>query len=132
MDLIRYSPLSGPVVPLDDVADPVFARRMAGDALAIDPLDFGFCCRAVTQFHRKWHALTLTTDEGVLILIHVGIETVGLDGQEFQVRVSDGQRMSKGDLLVEFDVDMIARTAKSLIRRCPGREQQLLSPGKSI
>ena len=74
MDLIRYSPLFGPVVPLDDVADPVFARR----------------------------------------------------------RVSDGQRMSKGDLLVEFDVDMIARTAKSLIHRCPGREQQFLSPGKSI
>jgi phosphotransferase system IIA component len=74
MDLIRYSPLFGPVVPLDDVADPVFTRR----------------------------------------------------------RVSDGQRMSKGDLLVEFDVDMIARTAKSLIHRCPGRERQFLSPGKSI
>ncbi|MGA9579174.1 MAG: PTS glucose transporter subunit IIA, partial [Terrimicrobiaceae bacterium] len=93
---------------------------------------FGFCCRAAPQVHRKRHAVTLTTDEGVEILIHVGIETVGLDGQGFQVWVSDGERMSKGDLLVEFDVDMIARTAKSLIHRCPGRERQFLSPGKSI
>ena len=118
MDLIFYSPLSGPVVPLEDVPDPVFAQRMAGDGLAIDPLDnrvLSPCVGKVTQVHRKRHAVTLATDEGVEILIHIGIETVSLNGEGFQVRVSDGQRVSKGDLLIEFDADVIARKAKSLI-----------------
>ncbi len=118
MDLIFYSPLSGPVVPLEDVPDPVFAERMAGDGLAIDPLDnrvLSPCNGKVTQVHRKRHAVTLATDEGVEILIHIGIETVNLDGEGFQVRVSDGQRVSKGDLLIEFDADLIARKAKSLV-----------------
>jgi len=118
MDLIFYSPLSGPVLPLEDVPDPVFAQRMAGDGLGIDPLDHRVlspCNGKVTQVHRKRHAVTLATDEGVEILIHIGIETVSLDGEGFQVRVSDGQRVSKGDLLIEFDADLIARKAKSLI-----------------
>ena len=118
MDLIFYSPLSGPVVPLEDVPDPVFAQRMAGDGLAIDPLDnrvLSPCVGKVTQVHRKRHAVTLATEEGVEILIHIGIETVSLDGEGFQVRVSDGQRVSRGDLLIEFDADVIARKAKSLI-----------------
>ena len=118
MDLIFYSPLSGPVVPLEEVPDPVFAQRMAGDGLAIDPLDHRLlspCSGMVTRVHRNRHAVGLATDEGVKILIHIGIETVGLDGEGFQVRVSDGQRVSKGDLLIEFDVDLIARKAKSLI-----------------
>ncbi len=86
MDLIFYSPLSGPVVPLEDVPDPVFAQRMAGDGLAIDPLDnrvLSPCSGKVTQVHRKRHAVTLATDEGVEILIHIGIETVSLDGEGF-------------------------------------------------
>jgi phosphoenolpyruvate-protein phosphotransferase len=118
MDLIFYSPLSGPVVPLEDVPDPVFAQRMAGDGLAIDPIDnrvLSPCSGKVTQVHRKRHAVTLATAEGVEILIHIGIETVSLDGEGFQVRVSDGQQVSKGDLLIEFDADLIVRKAKSLI-----------------
>ena len=118
MDLIIYSPLSGPVVPLEEVPDPVFAQRMAGDGSAIDPLDHRLlspCSGKVTRVHRNRHAVGLATDEGVKILIHIGIETVGLDGEGFQVRVSDGQRVSKGDLLIEFDADLIARKAKSLI-----------------
>jgi multiphosphoryl transfer protein len=118
MDLIFYSPLSGPVVPLEDVPDPVFAQRMAGDGLAVDPTDHRVlspCNAKVTQVHRKRHAVTLATDEGVEILIHIGIETVGLDGEGFEVRVSDGQRVSQGDLLIEFDADLIARKAKSLM-----------------
>jgi multiphosphoryl transfer protein len=118
MDLIFYSPLSGPVVSLEDVPDPVFAQRMAGEGLAVDPIDHRVlspCNAKVTQVHRKRHAVTLATDQGVEILIHIGIETVGLDGEGFQVRVSDGQQVSQGDLLIEFDADLIARKAKSLM-----------------
>src|ERR1700747_1284399 len=106
MDLIFYSPLSGPVVPLEEVPDPVFAQRMGGDGLAIDPLDrrvLSPCNGKVTQVHRKRHAVALATDEGVEILIHIGIETVSLDGEGLEVGVPDGRRGGKGDLLVGFD-----------------------------
>jgi glucose-specific phosphotransferase system IIA component len=118
VDIIFYSPLSGPVIPLEEVPDPVFAQRMAGDGLAIDPLDcraLSPCSAKVVQVHRHQHVVGLATDEGAKILIHVGIETVKLNGEGFRVRVSNGQRVSKGDLLIEFDADLIARKAKSLI-----------------
>src|SRR5208337_4216553 len=105
MDLIFYSPLSGRAVPLEDVPDPVFAQRMAGDGLAIDPLDnrvLSPCNGQVTQVHRKRHAVTLATAERVEILIHIGIETVSLDGEGFQGRVSGGQTVNTGDPLIEF------------------------------
>ncbi|MBV8901431.1 MAG: PTS glucose transporter subunit IIA, partial [Verrucomicrobia bacterium] len=88
MDAAFFAPLSGPVVPLGDVPDPVFAQRMAGDGLAIDPVDnrvLSPCDGKVAQVHRKRHAVTLVTPEGVEILIHVGIETVNLNGEGFEV-----------------------------------------------
>ena len=115
---ILYAPLSGPVVPLQDVPDPVFAQRMAGEGPAIDPVDnqvLSPCSGKVTQVHRKRHAVTLATDEGVEILIHIGIETVNLGGEGFQIRVSDGQRVKRGDVLIEFNADLIACKAKSLV-----------------
>jgi len=69
----------------------------------------------VTQVHRKRHAVTLATDQGVEILIHIGIETVNLGGEGFGIRVSDGQRVKRGDVLMEFDADLIVRKAKSLV-----------------
>ena len=118
MDSAVFAPLSGPVVPLGDVPDPVFAQRMAGDGLAIDPVDnrvLSPCDGKVVQVHRKQHAVTLATDEGAEILIHVGIETVNLNGEGFQVRCSEGQRVNKGEPLLEFDADLIVRRAKSLV-----------------
>jgi multiphosphoryl transfer protein len=118
MDSAFFAPLSGPVVPLGDVPDPVFAQRMAGDGLAIDPVDnrvLSPCDGKVAQVHRKRHAATVVTDEGVEILIHVGIETVNLNGEGFEVRCSEGQRVSRGEPLIEFDADLIVRKAKSLV-----------------
>lgn len=118
MDSTFFAPLSGPVIPLGDVPDPVFAQRMAGDGLAIDPVDnrvLSPCDGKVAQVHRKRHAVTLATDEGVEILIHVGIETVNLNGEGFEVRCSEGQGVSRGDPLLEFDADLIVRKAKSLV-----------------
>ena len=115
---ILYSPLSGPVAPLQNVPDPVFAQGMAGDGLAIDPIDsrvLSPCSAKVKQVHRKRHAVTLVTDQGAELLIHVGIETVNLGGEGFEVRVSDGQRVQRGDVLLEFDPDLIVRKAKSLV-----------------
>jgi phosphotransferase system IIA component len=73
------------------------------------------CNGKIAQVHRKRHAVTLATDEGFEILIPTGIGTVSLDGEGFQIQVSDGQRVNKGDLWVEFDADLIAQKAKSSI-----------------
>ena len=81
--LTLLAPLSGVVVPLDQVPDPAFARRLAGDGLALDPLDQRLvapCDARVLHVHRAGHALTLSAS-GLEILIHVGLDTVKLKGR---------------------------------------------------
>ena len=112
-----FAPLSGILVPLDDVPDPAFAQRLAGDGIAIDPLDqrvVAPCDGRVLQVHRAGHALTLSAF-GLEILIHVGLDTVKLKGKGFKARVTAGDEVRKGDELMTFDADYIATNAHSLI-----------------
>ena len=112
-----FAPFSGIVVPLDDVPDPAFAQRLAGDGIAIDPLDqrvVAPCDGRVLQVHRAGHALTLSAF-GLEILIHVGLDTVKLKGKGFTARVKAGDDVRKGDELMTFDADYIATNAVSLI-----------------
>jgi phosphotransferase system HPr (HPr) family protein len=118
MELTFYAPLSGPIVPLETVPDPVFAQRMAGDGVGIDPITgvlLAPCDGRLAQVHRKRHAVTITTEEGIELLIHIGIDTVDLDGEGFTARVTEGQRVRRGDVLIEFDIDRVALKAKSLV-----------------
>ena len=111
------APLSGIVVPLDQVPDPAFARRLAGDGLALEPLDQRLvapCDARVVHVHRAGHALTLSAS-GLEILIHVGLDTVMLNGKGFDPRVKAGDEVRTGDLLLTFDADYIATHARSLI-----------------
>ena len=112
-----FAPFSGILVPLDDVPDPAFAQRLAGDGIAIDPLDqrvVAPCDGRVLQVHRAGHALTLSA-YGLEILIHVGLDTVKLKGKGFKARVKAGDEVRKGDELLTFDADYIATNAVSLI-----------------
>lgn len=112
------SPVAGWVTPLDDVPDPVFAERMLGDGVAVDPVDgrvIAPAAGAVTSIHPAGHAVTLRLDSGPVLLIHVGLDTVALDGAGFTAAVKDGQRVEQGDLLIEFDIDLVARRARSLV-----------------
>jgi phosphocarrier protein FPr len=112
-----FAPISGILVPLDDVPDPAFAQRLAGDGIAIDPLDqrvVAPCDGRVLQVHRAGHALTLSAF-GLEILIHVGLDTVKLKGKGFTARVKRGDEVRKGDELMTFDADYIATNAVSLI-----------------
>ncbi|HJR67471.1 MAG TPA: phosphoenolpyruvate--protein phosphotransferase [Gemmatimonadaceae bacterium] len=112
-----FAPFSGILVPLDDVPDPAFAQRLAGDGIAIDPLDqrvVAPCDGRVLQVHRAGHALTLSAF-GLEILIHVGLDTVKLKGKGFTARVKAGDDVRKGDELMTFDADYIATNAVSLI-----------------
>jgi multiphosphoryl transfer protein len=111
------APISGIVVPLDQVPDPVFAQRLVGDGIAIDPLDQRLvapCDARVLQVHRAGHALTLSAS-GLEILIHVGLDTVKLNGRGFSSTVKAGDEVRTGDLLMTFDADFIATHARSLL-----------------
>jgi phosphocarrier protein FPr/phosphocarrier protein len=118
MSLAIASPLAGWATPLSDVPDPVFAEKMLGDGVAIDPVEGRLVAPGagvVVSVHPAGHAVTLQLDAGPVLLMHIGLETVGLGGEGFAPKVVDGQRVAAGELLVEFDVDRLARTAKSLI-----------------
>ena len=117
-DLILLSPLDGWAASLDEAADPVFADRMLGDGVAIDPTTgelYAPCAGQVIGVQRTLHAITLRTANGAEILMHLGLETVGLNGEGFTAHVADGQAVAAGDLLLSFDLDFVARRAKSLI-----------------
>lgn len=112
------SPLAGWATPLGEVPDPVFADRMLGDGVAIDPVEGRLVAPGagiVLSVHPAGHAVTLALDTGPVLLMHIGLETVGLGGAGFAPKVADGARVAAGDLLVEFDLDRLARTAKSLV-----------------
>jgi phosphocarrier protein FPr/phosphocarrier protein len=112
------SPLAGWITPLDAVPDPVFAERMLGDGVAIDPVEGRLVAPGegtVVTAHPAGHAVTLALDSGPVLLMHIGLDTVGLGGEGFTPHVRDGQRVAAGDLLVEFDLDRLARAARSLV-----------------
>ena len=116
--LLLRAPLSGVVYPLERIPDPVFAQKLVGDGLSIDPTDSTLiapCAGEVMQLHPAAHAVTLRADGGVEILMHIGIDTVALKGAGFTPRVKVGDRVESGAPLIEFDLDRIATQAKSLL-----------------
>ncbi|HDR9041947.1 TPA: phosphoenolpyruvate--protein phosphotransferase [Burkholderia vietnamiensis] len=116
--IVLLVPLSGPIVALADVPDPVFAGGMFGDGIGIDPLAGRLvapCAGVVSHLARTGHAVTITTPQGAQVLLHIGIDTVELNGQGFTARVEDGAHVAPGDLLIEFDQDVVARSAHSLV-----------------
>ncbi|KVN08763.1 MULTISPECIES: phosphoenolpyruvate--protein phosphotransferase [unclassified Burkholderia] len=116
--IVLVAPLTGPVVPLADVPDPVFSGGMFGDGIGIDPLEgrlLAPCAGVVSHVARTGHAVTVAADGGAEILLHIGIDTVELNGLGFSAKIAEGARVSAGDLLIEFDQDAIARAAHSLV-----------------
>ena len=116
--VILVAPLAGWSTPLDEAPDAVFAGRMLGDGLAIDPTGstlYAPCDGELIAVPASRHAITLRTPEGAEILLHVGIDTVALGGEGFELHVQQGQRVRAGDRLLSFDIDLLARRAKSLL-----------------
>lgn len=112
------APLDGVILPLEQVPDPVFSQKMVGDGLSIDPLNQVLsapCPGTVSQLHHAGHAVTLTTAEGLEVLMHIGLDTVALKGQGFTPQVALGQKVALGDALIAFDADFLATRAKSLL-----------------
>src|SRR3954463_10387620 len=105
LDLKIVAPLGGILVPLDQVPDPVFAQKMVGDGISLDPTSdvlLAPVAGTVTQLHDAHHALTITTDGGVEVLVHVGLDTVKLRGEGFSPRVKLGDRVEVGQPVLGF------------------------------
>ena len=112
------APLTGIMVPIDQVPDPVFARKMVGDGFSIDPLSNVLVAPVageVVDLQPSHHAVTIRTADGLEILMHIGLDTVSLLGKGFTPKVKEGATVAVGDPLVEFDLDVVGREAKSLL-----------------
>src|SRR3954463_14169671 len=100
------APLSGQIWPLERIPDPVFAQKMVGDGLSIDPVDavlLAACDGEIVSVQPAGHHVTLLTPEGMEPLCHVAIEPVMLKGQGFIPRVNAGDRVQAGAPLIQFD-----------------------------
>jgi len=105
-----YAPMAGKAVPITQVPDPTFAEGMLGNGIAIEPADgkvFAPCDATVDMMFTTGHAVSLVADCGAEILIHVGLETVSLEGKPFTIHVANGDKVKKGQLLMEADLQAI-------------------------
>lgn len=112
------APLSGILVPIEAVPDPVFAKKMVGEGISIDPLSAVLVAPIdgeVVNVQPALHAVTIRTDEGLEILLHIGLDTVRMGGKGFHARVRAGQQVHVGDELIAFELDTVAREALSLL-----------------
>src|SRR5882762_7894639 len=112
------APFDGWCGTLDEVPDPVFAGRMLGDGVAIDPTSgilVAPCAGEIVTLPASAHAVSIRTAQGIDVLVHVGIDTVQLGGRGFEARVRPGASVRAGDELIRFDLDVVARGAKSLL-----------------
>ncbi|NCU17517.1 PTS system trehalose-specific EIIBC component [Pallidibacillus pasinlerensis] len=115
---ILVAPLTGKVVALENVPDQTFSEKMMGDGLAIEPTDGKVVApidgEVVVTFPTK-HAIGLKSTSGIELLIHVGLETVHMDGEGFEIHVEQGDKVKAGDLLLTFDLQLIKKKAASHI-----------------
>ena len=104
------APVAGNAVPVSQVPDPTFAEELLGKGIAIEPTEgriLAPCDATVDMMFETGHAISLVADFGAEILIHVGLETVSLKGEHFTIHCANGDKVKKGQLLIEFDIDAI-------------------------
>ena len=112
------APLTGVLIPIEQCPDPVFAKKMVGEGVSLDPISnvlVAPCDGEVTLVHASKHAVTLRHESGLELLLHIGLDTVGMDGEGFTPKVQLGTNVKAGDPLIEFDLDLVARKAKSVM-----------------
>ncbi|MBM7622155.1 PTS system glucose-specific IIA component [Bacillus tianshenii] len=115
---VVFAPLSGKVTELTEVPDPTFSQKMMGDGLAIIPTEGEVVSPVdgeIIQFFHTKHAIGIRSATGAEILIHVGLETVSMNGEGFEGHVSEGDKVKAGDRLISFDLNLINAKAASTI-----------------
>lgn len=105
-----YSPMAGEVLPVEKSEDPMFASKMLGDGIAVNPSDgtvYAPCDGTLSLLYETKHALGITTDSGIDLLIHVGIDTVQMNGEGFETFAAQGDRIRKGQKLLTVDLNLV-------------------------
>ena len=113
-----FAPMNGEIVKLDDVSDPAFSQKMMGEGIAIDPSDdfvVSPCEGEIVQIFDTNHGVGIETEEGVEILIHIGIDTVKLKGEGFTRIANPGDKVNVGDELIKIDREFLKENAPSLV-----------------
>ncbi len=115
--VIVLAPITGTLIDLADVPDPVFSEKVVGDGIAINPSDNKVLAPfegTITKLFHTNHAVIVQSDTGVEIMIHIGLDTVQLNGEGFTPRVKQGDRVKAGDVILELDLDILKEKAKSI------------------
>ena len=129
-DFRLVAPLTGLIVPIEQVPDPVFAQKMIGEGISIDPLSdrlLAPCDGVVAHLHPSHHAVTIRTTGGLEVLLHIGLDTVQMRSDGFTPKVSVGDEVQTGDELIAFDLDKVATNAKSLLTQMVIANSDLLT-----
>lgn len=116
--VLLTAPLTGVIVPIEEVPDPVFAQKMVGDGFSLYPMDDVLRAPVpgeVAHIHDARHAVTVRSVEGLEVLMHIGLDTVSMGGAGFDVRVAQGQQVQAGDALVAFDLAAVRAQAASVL-----------------
>ncbi|MBN8236070.1 PTS transporter subunit EIIC [Halobacillus kuroshimensis] len=117
-ELAFVSPLKGNIMPITEVPDQVFSGKMMGDGFAIEPVDGKVVSpingKVLNVFPTK-HAIGLEADNGMEILLHIGIDTVGLKGEGFTAKIAEGDEVKQGQALMEVDLDFVKENAPSIV-----------------
>ena len=112
------SPVTGKAVPMSQVNDPTFSQEILGKGIAVLPSEGRIVAPAdglISMVFDTKHAISMQTDSGAEVIIHVGLDTVQLKGQYFEAHVSAGDRVKKGDLLLDFDMEKIKEAGYEVV-----------------
>ena len=115
---VILAPMTGTAVAITDVPDPIFTEKILGDGIAIIPTDGKIVSPVdgvVSKVVETGHIYEITSESGVIILIHMGLETVALNGKCFQIHVKEGDKVKAGDLLADADLEFIKETGRNSI-----------------
>jgi multiphosphoryl transfer protein len=124
------APLTGVLVPIEQIPDPVFAQKMVGEGISIDPLSdrlLAPCDGQVIHLHAALHAVTIRTLGDLEVLLHIGLDTLKMRGEGFDAKVKVGDQVRTGDELISFDLDRVATSAKSLLTQMVIANSDLLT-----
>ncbi|WP_067840901.1 PTS sugar transporter subunit IIA [Amphibacillus sediminis] len=114
---VLVSPVTGDVVEITEVPDPTFSEKMMGDGVAFNPTDGHFVAPVsgeIVNLFPTLHAIGIKSNAGVEYLIHIGLDTVVLDGEGFTAHVKQGDKVKAGDPLVTVDLDFVSQKAKTI------------------